>query len=78
VCIALKVKEAAVAKRKSATDEMAKLLHWMEELGKTCPDLDAAVKAADAELHLARAENEKAVDSAVGHVHAADLGGAGS
>ena len=74
VCIALKVKEAAVAKRKSATDEMAKLLHWMEELGKTCPDLDAAVKAADAELHLARAENEKAVDSAVGHVHA-DLEG---
>ena len=79
VCIALKVKEAAVAKRKSATDEMAKLLHWMEELGKTCPDLDAAVKAADAELHLARAENEKAVDSAVGPLHAADLeGGSGS
>ena len=72
VCIALKVKEAAVAKRKNATDEMAKLLHWMEELGKTCPDLDAAVQAADAELHLARADSEKAVDSAVGHLHAAD------
>ena len=79
VCIALKVKEAAVAKRKSATDEMAKLLHWMEELGRSCPDLDAAVKAADAELHLARAENEKAVDSAVGPLHADDLeGGSGS
>ena len=78
VCIALRVKEAAVAKRKGATDEMAKLLHWMEELGKTCPELDAAVKAADYELHLARAENEKAVGSAIGHVHGADLAEGGS
>ena len=77
VCIAPKAKEAAVSKRKHVTDEMAKLLHRMEEIGKTCPDLDAAVKAADEELHLARAENEKAVDSAVGHVHGVDLSAEG-
>jgi hypothetical protein len=66
VCIALKSRDAAVAKRKQVTDEMAKLLQWMEEINKTVPELDAAVKAAEDELLQARAENDKAMDSAVG------------